>query len=124
MEKCVSGLWDIFEPRAPAHESERRDSLVLQLFNPCHSMEACVSKQDSLWGAHGVSRAVTGADASQFFAKNGLYYQENAAIGDSLASLDREGLSNSTESFKILSEYFDSDPVSSSDDCKRISNTL
>ncbi|KAF5136249.1 hypothetical protein E5D57_000009 [Metarhizium anisopliae] len=72
-------------------------------------METSESEQDSLWGAHGVSGLVTSGNASEFFAEYGLYYQENAAIGASLASLDKEGLSNSTQSFKFLSEHFNSD---------------
>jgi len=47
-----------------------------------------------------------------FFDQHGLYYQEDAVVGETFAALDQQGLFNSTDGFKLFSDRLLSDSVS------------
>lgn len=70
------------------------------------------SSTASCWGLCTVSEAVTDTNMQDFFDQHGLYYQEDAVVGEMFAALDQQGLFNSIDSFKRFSDRLLSDSVS------------
>jgi len=63
-----------------------------------------------LFEEHEISRTVTAADSSSFFEQHGLFYQEDAVIGEKVDSLDRLGLLDRPDSFQHFREHIIGDP--------------
>ncbi|KGQ07754.1 hypothetical protein BBAD15_g6915 [Beauveria bassiana D1-5] len=63
----------------------------------------------SPWELHGVSSAAV-TDPLAFFGKHGLFYQEDAVIGNLVHTLDEAGKPSSPESFRAMKKHVEENP--------------
>ena len=59
-----------------------------------------------------MSAFVTAQTCQTFFDEHGLFYQEDAAIGNIIEALDKGGLSNDKEAFKFYKGFIEGSAVS------------